>query len=286
MAVLACLNGETMPADQARVSIWDRGFLFGDAVYEVFRVYRGRLWLEDEHLGRLKRSLAELDFPAHALERLMDRVRRLIVASEIGDGTVYIQITRGVAPRTHAFPDPPVPPTELIVVKPYDDEPTARLRETGVRAITHPDLRWRRRDIKTVNLLGNVLAMEQAKRAGAYEAILVDQDGFVTEATHTSLLWVAGGRVHGTPEGWEILPGTTRNRTLRLVESLGIPFEAVHSPLADVLAADEVILVGTTSEVISITTIDDRVIGSGRPGPMSRRLWDGYRALVERFLAG
>ncbi len=286
MAVLACLNGETMPADQARVSIWDRGFLFGDAVYEVFRVYHGRLWLEDEHLGRLKRSLAELEFPVHDLGRLMDRARGLIKAGEIDDGTVYIQITRGAAPRTHAFPDPAVMPTELIVVKPYDDAPTARLRETGVKAITHPDLRWHRRDIKTVNLLGNVLAMEKAKRAGCFEAILVDQDGIVTEATHTSLLWVRGGRILGTPEGWEILPGTTRNRTLRLVESLGIPFDAVHSPLEDVLSADEVVLVGTTSEVVSIVAIDDRVIGTGRPGPISRRLWDAYRAEVDRFLAG
>lgn len=286
MTVLACLNGETMPADQARVSVWDRGFLFGDAVYEVFRVYRGRLWLEDEHLGRLKRSLAELEFPAQDLGRLMDRVRGLIKAGEIGDGTVYIQITRGVAPRTHAFPDPAVPPTELIVAKPYDDGPTARLRETGVKAITHPDLRWHRRDIKTVNLLGNVLAMEKAKRAGCFEAILVDQHGIVTEATHTSLLWVRGGVILGTPEGWEILPGTTRNRTLRLVESLGLPFEAVHSHLDEVLSADEVVLVGTTSEVISIVLIDDRVVGAGRPGPVSRRLWDAYRAEVERFLAG
>lgn len=285
MEVLACLNGETTPADQARVSIWDRGFLFGDAVYEVFRLYRGRPWLEEEHLARLERSLAELEFPKHDLGRLMDRARALVAASGIGDGTVYIQITRGVAPRTHAFPDPPVAPTELIVAKPYDDAPTARLRESGVRAITHPDLRWRRRDVKTVNLLGNVLAMEKAKRAGCHEAILVDPDGIVTEATHTSLLWFAEGRLMGAPEGWEILPGTTRNRTLRLVESLGLPFAAVHAPLADVLAAEEVILVGTTSEVISIVAIDDQPVGTGRPGPISRRLWDAYRAEIERFLA-
>ena len=110
MEVLACLNGETMPVEQARVPVWDRGFLFGDSVYEVFRMYRGRCWLEAEHLARLRRSLRELDFPPVDLERLVERMDRTIAASRIQEGTVYVQITRGVAPRSHAFPDPPVPP--------------------------------------------------------------------------------------------------------------------------------------------------------------------------------
>ena len=148
MEVLACLNGETMPVEQARVPVWDRGFLFGDSVYEVFRMYRGRCWLEAEHFARLRRSLKELEFPPVDLDRLIERMHRTIAASGIQEGTVYIQITRGVAPRSHAFPDPPVPPTELIVVRPYDDGPTARLRETGVKVISHPDLRWKRCDIK------------------------------------------------------------------------------------------------------------------------------------------
>src|SRR5262249_33778782 len=159
--------------DQARVPVWDRGFLFGDSVYEVFRMYRGRCWLEAEHLARLRRSLRELEFPPYDLDGLLGRIKRTIAESAIQEGTVYVQITRGVAPRMHAFPDPPVPPTELIVVRAYDDAPTARLRESGVRAISHSDLRWKRCDIKTTNLLGNVLANEKAHRAGCYEAILV-----------------------------------------------------------------------------------------------------------------
>ncbi len=123
MEVLACLNGETMPVEQARVPVWDRGFLFGDSVYEVCRIYRGRCWLEAEHFARLRRSLRELEFPPVDLDRLVDRIHRTIAASGIEEGTVYMQITRGVAPRSHAFPDPPVPPTELIVVRPYDDAP-------------------------------------------------------------------------------------------------------------------------------------------------------------------
>ena len=226
MQVLACVNGRIMPVEQATVSIWDRGFLFGDAVYEVFRMYQGRCWLEDEHLTRLRRSLKELQFPDLDLTRLMERAYETIQASGILEGTLYIQITRGVAPRSHPFPDPPVPPTEVIVVRPFDDRPVSRLRETGVAVVTQPDLRWKRCDIKSTNLLANVLAIEQARRAGAFEAVLLDDHGLVTEATHTSLLWVRGGRLEGTPEGHEILPGMTRQLVLRLIEKLEIPFRS------------------------------------------------------------
>jgi D-alanine transaminase len=286
MEVLACLNGETMPVEQARVPVWDRGFLFGDSVYEVFRMYRGRCWLEPEHFARLRRSLKELEFPTYDIDGLAGRMHRLIAASGIQDGTAYIQITRGVAPRSHAFPDPPVTPTELIVVRPYDDGPTARFRETGVKVISHPDLRWKRCDIKTTNLLGNCIATEAARRAGAFEAILVDSSGFVTESTHTSLIWVRHGQLEGTPEGPEILPGTTRQLILRLIEDLGISFVGCRVTLPELKQADEVILVGTTSEVVPIVQIDEDTIGSGQGGPMSRRLWDAYRKNVERWLAG
>jgi D-alanine transaminase len=284
MVELACLNGELMPVDSARVPVWDRGFLFGDSVYEVCRMYRGRCWLEQEHLARLRRSLEELEFPAYDLEALVKRMQHVIAASGIQEGTVYVQITRGVAPRMHSFPEPPVPPTELIVVRPYDDSASTRLRQTGVKAISHPDLRWKRCDIKTTNLLGNVLANEKARRAGCYEAILLDADGFVTEATHTSLLWVRDGRLEGTPEGHEILPGMTRQFTLRLVEKLGIRFVTGRVTLPALVACDEVILVGTTSEILSIVQIDDHTIGAGRPGPMARRLWAAYQQDVEHWL--
>jgi len=286
MQELACLNGETMPVAEARVPVWDRGYLFGDSVYEVFRMYAARCWLEKEHLARLRRSLNELEFPPHDLDRLVERMCQTITASGIQEGTVYVQITRGVAPREHAFPRPAVPPTELIVVRPYDDRPTAKLRETGVRAISYPDLRWKRCDIKTTNLLGNVLANEKAHRAGCYEAVLIDSAGLVTEATHTSLLWVRQGRLEGTPEGPEILPGMTRQLTLRLVEKIGIPFAVSRLTLPELLAADELVLVGTTSEVLSIIELDGRPIGSGLPGPVSTRLWNAYHAEVERWLAG
>ena len=285
MRILACLNGEIMPVEQARVSVWDRGFVFGDAVYEVFRMYQGRCWLEEEHLARLKRSLKELEFAAHDLPGMMKRVYETVARSGITEGTVYIQITRGMAPRSHPFPDPPVPPTEVIIVRPYDDGPTARLRQEGVPMISHPDIRWKRCDIKSTNLLANVLAIEAAHRAGAFEAVLIDSDGFVTEATHTSLLWVRGGRLEGTPEGHEILPGMTRQLVLKLLEPLGIPFVGTRVTLEQLKAADELILVGTTTEVVPVIEVDGAKIGPGQPGPVARRLHDAYEAAVHRWLA-
>lgn len=284
MQVLACVNGKIMPVEQATVSIWDRGFLFGDSVYEVFRMYNGRCWLEDEHLARLRRSLQELEFPDHDLARLMDRTDQTIRASEILEGTLYVQITRGVAPRSHPFPDPPVPPTEVIVVRPFDDRPVARLRETGVAVVSLPDMRWKRCDIKSTNLLANVMAIEQARRGGAYEAVLIDDHGFVTEATHTSLLWVREGRLEGTPEGHEILPGMTRQLVLRLLDKPQLPFLGAQVTLDELKAADELILVGTTTEVLPVVQLDGAAVGPGKPGPVTARLQQAYKGAVAAWL--
>jgi D-alanine transaminase len=285
MQILACLNGEIMPVERARVPVWDRGFLFGDSVYEVFRMYQGRCWLEDEHLARLKRSLGELEFVPYDFELLLHRMDAIIEAGGVTEGTVYVQITRGVAPRSHPFPVPPVPPTELIIVRPYDDGSTQRLRETGVAVISQPDLRWRRCDIKSTNLLANVLAVEQARRAGAAEAVLIDAGGYVTEATHSSLLWARGGRLEGTPEGREILPGMTRQLVLRLLDRLGIPFAGVQVTLDELKVVDELILVGTTTEVVPVVELDGAPIRDGRPGPITRRLQEAYSAAVGAWLA-
>jgi D-alanine transaminase len=284
MQVLACLDGVIMPVEQARVPVWDRGFLFADSVYELLRMYGGRCWQEAEHMARLARSLRELEFPPHDLGRLKERMDQTIEASGIREGTLYIQITRGVAPRAHPFPDPPVPPTEVIVVRPYDDAATARDRTAGVRVVQQPDLRWKRCDIKSTNLLANVLAIEAAKRAGASEAVLVDASGLVTEATHSSLLWVRGGRLEATPEGPGILPGTTRQLILRLVDGLGIPFVTAQIRLSELKAADEVLLAGTTTEIMPVVMVDDTTIGSGRPGPIAQQLQQAYQAAVSSWL--
>jgi D-alanine transaminase len=285
MESLACLDGEMMPVDEARIPIWDRGFLFGDAVYEVYRVYGGRLWLEEEHTNRLRRSLAEMEFPELDLEVLLDRIRRTVEASGVAEGTAYIHITRGVAPRAHAFPRPPVPPTELIVIRPYDDAPTALKREAGVGVVSRPDLRWKRCDVKSSNLLANVVALESAHRAGAYEALLVDSEGLVTEATHSSVLWVRDGRIEGTPNDATILPGTTRFLTQKLAAQLGIPVLEGRISLDDFCGVDEAILAGTTIEVLPIVSVDGRPIGDGTPGPITQKLQTAYQRALEAWLA-
>ncbi|SIO65293.1 D-alanine transaminase [Singulisphaera sp. GP187] len=285
MESLACLNGELMPVDEARIPIWDRGFLFGDAVYEVMRIYQGRCWLEEAHLGRLQRSLASMEFPAVDLTELVDRTNRTIDASGVLEGTAYLHITRGVAPRAHAFPDSSVPPTELIVIRNYDDAQPARNRESGVATLSHPDLRWKRCDVKSTNLLANVMAHEVAHRAGCFEAILVGQDGLVTEATHSSVLWVRDGRLEGTPEGNGILPGTTRQFLIKAAGAAGLPFADAQLSLDDLKQADEVLLVGTTIEVFPVIRIDDAPIGGGQPGSVTRRLQTIFREAVERWLA-
>jgi D-alanine transaminase len=285
MESLACLNGEIMPVDQAKVPVWDRGFLFGDAVYEVFRLYDGRCWLEDAHMSRLRRSLGELEITPYDFDRMTTRLGQTIAESRIKEGTAYIHITRGVAPRAHAFPHPPVAPTELIVIRQYDDAPVAKLRAAGVGVISQPDLRWKRCDIKSTNLLANVMALEAARRKNCFEAILVGADGRVTEATHTSLIWVRGGRLEGTPEGPGILPGTTRQLVLRLARAAGIAFAEATVSVPELEACDEVLLVGTTTEVLSVSAIDGVPIAGGRPGPQSQNLQDAYRSAVEQWLA-
>jgi D-alanine transaminase len=285
MQDLVCLNGELMPADEAKVPIWDRGFVFGDAVYEALRIYRGRCWLENEHWARLHRSLNEMRITGVDLERLKQRAERTIAVSGVLEGTLYLHVTRGVAPRAHAFPGPHVPPTELIAVRPYDDSRNAELRQTGVDVISHPDLRWKRCDVKSTNLLANVLANEAAQQSGAYEAVLVSPQGLVTEATHSSLLWVRDGRFEGTPEGPGILPGTTRLGVLRLAEAATIPFAEAQVDLPTLKQADEVMLLGTTIEVMPVARIDGEPISGGEPGPVTRNLLSAFRSAVDAWLA-
>lgn len=283
-ASLACLNGVIMPADEAKVSVWDRGFVFGDSVYEVCRIYQGRNWLEEEHFDRLARSLRELEINGIDMAALRRRTLATIKHSNILEGTVYIQITRGVAPRGHAFPDPPVTPTELIAVRPYDDSKTAAYRQQGVTIISYPDLRWGRCDIKSTNLLANCMALEHVKRKGGFEAALIDHDGLLTEATHSSLLWVRNGQIEGTPLNENILPGCTRLITNLLTDRLSMKIHDTKIDLNTLRLADEVLLMGTTIEVMPVVKVDETTIGNGQPGPITRKLQQSYKIAIREWL--
>jgi D-alanine transaminase len=288
---LANWNGEQMPLDEVQVSVLDRGFLFGDAVYEVIRVYNGKPFLFEEHIQRLDRNLAELRIAADA-RQIADRTLETLQASGLAEALIYIQVTRGAGPRMHRFPDPPLSPNILVFAKEFPD-PYAAAREQGVRAWLTEDLRWKRCDIKSVNLLANCLAAQEAYESGCTEALFVEPDGALTEGSHTSLFGVRDGAVLTAPLGENILPGITRGLVLNLAEQAGIP---VHEELLKrdrLNELDELFLTGTTSEVMPVVEVlssqrseqsvpDGSItIGSGQRGPVVERLQAEYRVRVE-----
>jgi D-alanine transaminase len=282
-AALANLNGEQMPLDEVRIPALDRGFLLGDAVYEVIRVYQGRLWLADEHLARLAGSLEAIRIRGVDLGRLRRRVQQTIAAGPFREATAYIQITRGVAPRGHAFPAQATP-LELVYVREFKDSYEAARRE-GAAVLTRPDLRWGRCDIKSTNLLANVLAAQDAKEAGCLEALLFLPDGTLTEGTHTSFFGVLAGAVLTAPNSPDILPGITRGLILRLTARAGIPVHERVLRRDDLGRVSELFLTGTTTEVMPVVSVDGRPVAGGAPGPVTRRLQQAYQEAVREFLA-
>ncbi|QDU64520.1 D-alanine aminotransferase [Planctomycetes bacterium Pan216] len=282
---LANWNGDEMPLDQVRVSVLDRAFLFGDAVYEAIRVYSGRAWLLGEHLQRLRHSLKEVQIVAD-VDRLHERLARTLANSDVQEGVIYIQVTRGEAPRRHAFPKEPVTPNELIYIKEVEPSPTAAGEpRPGMRVVTFPDWRWKRCDIKSTNLLANCIAAEHAEVNGCDEAILVHHDGSVSEGSRSSLFAVRAGALLTAPADESILPGITRQLVFRLADRIGLRVieEAVrHETLTQL---DELFLTGTTTEVAGIIDVDGRPIGDGTTGPVTAALQDAHHRAVQEWLA-
>ena len=270
MPPIAYLNGQFLPLEQARVSIDDRGFQFGDGVYEVVRVYGGKPFRLDAHLNRLERSAQAVRIPMTLdTEEWRRVIREGIERSQWNESKVYIQITRGVAPREHTFPSSSIP-TILMTVHEIA-KIDARLREGGVSAITLPDQRWGRCSIKSLNLLPNILAKQQAKEQGAFEAILI-KEGVVTEGTSSNVM-MASRDVLVTPSlSDQLLAGVTRQELLALARQAGVQVEERVIKKEELIEAREVLLVGTTIEVIGVTKIDGKPIGSGRVGSMTQLL--------------
>lgn len=264
-----------MPLDEVRVSVLDRAFLFGDAVYEVLRVYRGRPFLEQEHLDRLRRSLKEVAIHSD-VDRIAARMHETLHNSGAQEGLIYIQVTRGEAPRTHRFPDDGTRPNELIYVQSFGEDPYAIQREEGASAVTVPDLRWKRCDIKSVNLLANCLAAQTAAEHGCLEALLVAADGTITEGSHMSAFGVLDGKVLTSPLSPSILPGITRALITKLAYRCEVTIQETPFRVSDLPTLDELFLTGTTSEVLPLVQVDQQQIGNGRPGPITRRLQRAY----------
>ncbi len=279
----ALQDGVLMPLSECKVSVLDRGYLFGDGVYEVARLYHGRPYLLSQHFDRLERSLDAMRMIGWSRRMAETRLRQLLEHAKIDSGLFYMQVTRGApAARRHAFPSPAVDLAELMYVTPlapYADENYTH----GCAAVTHEDIRWGRCNIKSINLLGNVFAAQYAKERGAFEALLVNKAGRVLEGSHTNLFWVRNGVLGTAPLTENILPGTTRERVLSAAAQQGIAVD--YSPLsADMLkACDEVFITATTIEVMPVRSIDGTMIGE--PGPVTGRLLRAYRADVDRFLS-
>ncbi|MGH7544890.1 MAG: aminotransferase class IV [Gemmatimonadota bacterium] len=271
------LNGAFVRPAEAKVSVLDRGFTFADGVYEVIRIVAGRGFRLDDHRARLERGCAALEIQANADEWasvMLETARR----NGVREGTVYLQVTRGAATRQHAFPGG-TRPTVVAWTRPFPGRGPEEW-DAGVSCITLPDERHGLCEIKTTSLLPNVLANEKAHRAGAYEAVLV-RDGVVTEGSHASVLAVFDGVVWTHPIR-NILPGVTRALALAAARDLGIPVREEGVPIGRLREADEIFLTGTTTEVLGVVRLDGAPVGGGKVGPVTRKLYEAYRAEVDR----
>jgi D-alanine transaminase len=282
MSRVAYVNGRYVPQKHAAVNIEDRGYQFADGIYEVVHLYRGRYVDADRHLDRLERSLREIalpmPMPRQALLHVLAEVAR---RNRVTEGLLYMQVTRGVARRDHAFPSTAIPPALVVTIRRIPPYPRS-VDGWGGAAIFHPDLRWARRDIKSVALLPNVLARQAAKENGAIEAILHEADGTITEGAATSF-WIvdAAGRLRTRQLGEEILPGCTRGALIALMHDAGVPFEEGPFTVADARAAREAFITSATSFVKPILALDGAPVGDGTPGPVTRKLFELFARHVK-----
>jgi D-alanine transaminase len=276
------VNGDFVPPEKASVSVMDRGFLFGDGVYEVIPVYGGRLFRLPHHLARLRTSLQAIRIADPVTESTWtETLTRLVDLNGGGDQSIYLQVTRGVAPgRDHAFPEVTRPTVVAMSMPLPATEPAA----AGVAAITLPDIRWQRCDVKAITLLPNVLLRQQAVDAGCIETILI-RDGLATEGAATNIFIVRDGVLQTPPTGPALLPGITRDLILELAAANAIVFEVADIPEAELHRARELWLTSSTREISPVTRLDGKPVGDGRPGPLWRRmirLYQDYKEKVRR----
>ena len=270
------LNGQFMPIEEARIPVLDRGFIFGDGVYEVIPVYSRRAFRLAEHLERLQHSLGGIKLAnPHSNAEWTAIINELVTRNEGEDQYLYLHITRGVARRDHAFPVPPVKPTVFVMSNPLTTPP-AELLAGGVSTVSAPDNRWLRCDIKAIALLPNVLLRQMAVDAGCAETILM-RDGYMTEGAASNIFVVKNGTMLAPPKDNLMLPGITYDVVLELAAADGIPCEVRKIAADEVFGADELLLTSSTREVLAITTLDGKPVGNGKPGMMFARLHKLYQ---------
>jgi len=279
----AYVNGRYLPHRDATVHIEDRGYQFGDGVYEVVTVAGGRLVDESPHLDRLERSLRELEIAMPVTRKaLAVIVQEIVRRNRVGDGIVYLQITRGVARRDHAFPAPGTRPSLVVTARNIDRAKGDALAEAGVAVISLPDNRWERVDIKSVSLLPNAIARQRAKEQGAGEAWLVDSDGFVTEGAATTA-WIVtkDGKLVTRPDGTGILPGITRKTTTDVAKLEGLVIEERKFTIEEAQNAREAFMTAASTVVMPIVNINGKPVANGAPGSVASRLRAKFHEIAE-----
>ena len=284
MPRFAYVNGRYVRHADAAVHIDDRGFVFADSVYEVCQIQQGYIVDLTRHLDRLDRSLGELRMrPPMPRAALVAVMREVLRRNRVVNGMVYCQVTRGVARRDHVFPSPDVRPTLVVTAKSLNPAVNAAKYAAGIKAATAPDNRWGRVDIKTVGLLPNVLARQQAKEAGAQEAIFVDADGHVTEGGATNL-WIVdkAGKLVTRPADHAILRGITRTTLMDVAAKLGIEVEERRFTVGEMLEAREVFVTGATTICLPVVSVDGKTIANGHPGMTAQKIREAFFAVAEK----
>jgi D-alanine transaminase len=276
---IAYFNGHFLPAEEIHISPDDRGFLFADGIYEVVRWYEGFFYDMEGHMARLKRSLSAIriewpdadKFPSIALELIN------INSLNHNPSLVYLQVTRGVAKRAHAFPSPPVAPTVYAFARRF--KPEKELIVSGINTIMHKDQRWSRCDIKSVSLLPNILSYQEAREQGCYECIF-SKDGIITECAHSNVFFVISGTLITHPESEHILSGITRKNIISLAREVGIPVS--ETPLEESRLRDitEAFITNTSFEIAPVISINNLTVGNGNPGPVTRKLRERFDASI------
>jgi D-alanine transaminase len=275
--MLVYLNGKYVDHTNALISVDDRGFLFADGVYEVARVYEGRIFAMPLHLERMRHGLGELRINTDMVNELSTISETLLDRNNLrtGDATIYIQITRGAAPRAHAFPSPEVPPTVYVLARPFKKYPEKYFTD-GVETVSVKDTRWSRCDIKSVALLPNVLANQQAHDHGAFEALFV-RDGVLIEGSHSNLWGVIDGVAVTYQSCGYILGGITRKILLERAHEAGVTAREAPIRFDEFDKIQELFLSGTTTEVMPISKVDGRPVGNGKPGPVTQKLMAAFK---------
>ncbi|BAQ11800.1 D-alanine aminotransferase [Bacillus sp. OxB-1] len=278
------VDGQFVEKEHVSISVDDRGYYFGDGVYEVIKVYDGDLYTGEEHIARLFESAAKIKLTIPYSEaQLIEMAKQLVVSNSISVGHVYMQVTRGVAPRVHQFPNPAAAP--MLTAYALDGARPTEEMQKGVKVKSVEDFRWLRCDIKSLNLLANVMAKQEAVESGCKEAVFV-RDGYVTEGASTNMFGVRDGVLYTHPANNFILNGITRQVVLRLSRELGVAVREEPFTLEAALVMDELFMTSTTLEVMPIIQLDDKMIGSGRPGEITLQLQKAFASQISTVATG